>query len=109
MLHLSFHDSLLLLGGIVLGAALHLFSGNPGQGKKPRDLLPVPSIAAAPACPSGWSNTSVLTASVRAYTCQLGDWAVVLNEQGSCERGRRMNPPEAKWVSCMEVPSWPGD
>lgn len=107
--NMSLHDWTLLIGGVLLGGALTLFSGHPGKGKvKPYDYLPPPSIA-APACPSGWQNTSVLTSSVRAYTCQLGDWAVVLNEQGVCERGRRMNPPEVKWVACLEVPGWPGN
>lgn len=107
--HLNFHDWVLLIGGMILGTALH-FAGDTSNkgGGKPRDV-PLPSIAAGPACPAGWKDTSVLTLSVRAYTCERGDWAVVLTEQGVCDRGRRMNPPEAKWSACSEVPGWPGN
>ena len=113
MLHLQFHDWLLMGAGLLLGVFLHLASGSPGQGKdhKPRDLAsPYPSIASTwKGCPSGWKDMSIVTESVKAYTCGRGDYVVVYNDRSECEHGRRINPPENVWRSCAEIPFWTGN
>lgn len=109
LLPFKLQDVLFLAAGLIVGMAFNLnININNGDGKQQVRSDAVPSFVTWSGCPSGWKDTSVQTDAVRAYTCEKGDYAIVYNERGDCDRGRRINPPEAVWRLCAEVPGWTG-